>query len=182
MELDANDRARQGRLMAAPSMVFTAKFAASSFGVDVEVIEELAEQMEPEDGRLSVIDSLDEAAESVRVHAPRPRLPRRSPRRPPHRVRERQLTPPRPSPDGYQARGNDAEPASFDIRHRMLRSGYGTTACPPKRGAGCWSETQIAATETSSVAENASPQHAKRMRQRRSSGGVTRAQLNRSSL
>lgn len=46
-------------------MVFTAKFAASSFGVDIEVIEEMAEQMEPEDGRLSVIDSLDETAESV---------------------------------------------------------------------------------------------------------------------
>ena len=65
MELDTIDRARQGHLMAAPSMVFTAKFAASSFDVDIEVIEELAEQMEPEDGRLSVIDSLDETAESV---------------------------------------------------------------------------------------------------------------------
>lgn len=65
MELDATDRARQGRLMAAPSMVFTARFAATSFGVDIELIEELAEQMEPEDGRLSVVDSLDETAESV---------------------------------------------------------------------------------------------------------------------
>ena len=51
--------------MAAPSMVFTAHFAASRFGVDIEVIEELAEQMEPEDGCLSIIDSLDENAESV---------------------------------------------------------------------------------------------------------------------
>ena len=51
--------------MAAPSMVFTARFAASSFGIDIEVIEELAEQMEPEDGCLSVVDSLDETAESV---------------------------------------------------------------------------------------------------------------------
>ena len=57
--------------MAAPSMVFTANFAASSFGVDIEVIEELAEQMEPEDGRLSVIDRLDEAAESVTAFTPR---------------------------------------------------------------------------------------------------------------
>ena len=65
MELDPTDRARQGRLMAAPSMVFTARFAASRFGVDIEVIEELAEQMEPEGGRLSVIDSLDATAESV---------------------------------------------------------------------------------------------------------------------
>ena len=46
-------------------MVFTARFAACSFGVDIEVIEELAEQMDPQDGRLSVVDSLDETAESV---------------------------------------------------------------------------------------------------------------------
>ncbi len=51
--------------MAAPSMVFTARFAASRLGVDIDVIEELAEQMAPEDGRLSVIDSLDETAPSV---------------------------------------------------------------------------------------------------------------------
>ena len=51
--------------MAAPSMVFTARFAASRLGVDVEVVEELAEQMEPEDGCLSILDSLDENAESV---------------------------------------------------------------------------------------------------------------------
>ena len=50
--------------MAAPSMAFTARFAANSFGVDIEVIEELAEQMDPEE-RLSVIDGLDETAESV---------------------------------------------------------------------------------------------------------------------
>lgn len=51
--------------MAAPSMVFTARFAASRLGVDIEVIEELAEQMEPEDGCLSILDSLDENAASV---------------------------------------------------------------------------------------------------------------------
>ena len=51
--------------MAAPSMVFTARFAASRFGVDIDVIEELAEQMEPEDGCLSILESLDENAESV---------------------------------------------------------------------------------------------------------------------
>ena len=51
--------------MAAPSMVFTAHFAASRLGVDIEVIEELAEQMEPEDGCLSILDSLDENAASV---------------------------------------------------------------------------------------------------------------------
>ena len=51
--------------MAAPSMVFTARFAASRLGVDIEVIEELAEQMEPEDGCLSILDSLDENAASI---------------------------------------------------------------------------------------------------------------------
>ncbi len=51
--------------MAAPSMVFTARFAASRLGVDIEVIEELAKQMEPEDGCLSILDSLDENAASV---------------------------------------------------------------------------------------------------------------------
>ena len=49
--------------MAAPSMVFTARYAASRLGVDIDVIEELADQMAPEDGRLSVIDSLDDHAE-----------------------------------------------------------------------------------------------------------------------
>ena len=65
MELDAIDTARKGSLMAAPSMVFTARFAASRLGVDIEVIEELAEQMEPEDGCLSILDSLDENAASI---------------------------------------------------------------------------------------------------------------------
>lgn len=51
--------------MAAPSMVFTARYAARGLGVDVEVVEELAMQMEPEDGCVSVIDSLEETAESV---------------------------------------------------------------------------------------------------------------------
>jgi len=51
--------------MTAPSMVFTVRFAASRLGVDIEVIEELAEQMEPEVGCLSIIDSLDEMADSV---------------------------------------------------------------------------------------------------------------------
>jgi hypothetical protein len=51
--------------MAAPSMVFTARFAARRFGVDIDVIEELAEEMAPEDSCLSVIDSLDDDAEST---------------------------------------------------------------------------------------------------------------------
>jgi hypothetical protein len=65
VELDAICPARTGSLMTAPSMVFTARFAASRLGVDIEVIEELAEQMEPEVGCLSIIDSLDESAASV---------------------------------------------------------------------------------------------------------------------
>ena len=51
--------------MAAPSMVFTARFAARHFGVDLDVINELAEQMAPEDGCLSVVDSLDDDAKST---------------------------------------------------------------------------------------------------------------------
>lgn len=65
MELGAVDQARTSGLMAAPSMVFTARFAAGRLGVDLDVIEELAEQMEPEDGCLSIIDSLDENAASI---------------------------------------------------------------------------------------------------------------------
>ncbi len=48
--LGASGPDRKGRLMAAPSMVFTARFAARHFGVDFDVINELAEQMVPEDG------------------------------------------------------------------------------------------------------------------------------------
>jgi hypothetical protein len=51
--------------MAAISMVFTARYAARKLGVDLEVVEELAEQMEPEDGCLSIIDSLDDNADCV---------------------------------------------------------------------------------------------------------------------
>ena len=51
--------------MAAPSMVFTARFAARHLGVDIDVIKELAGEMAPEDGCLSVIDSLDDDAEST---------------------------------------------------------------------------------------------------------------------
>jgi hypothetical protein len=54
-----------GRLKAAPSMVFTARYAARKLGVDLEIIEELVEQMEPEDGCLSIIDSLDENADCM---------------------------------------------------------------------------------------------------------------------
>jgi len=46
-------------------MVFTARYAARRLGVDNDVIEELGAQMSPDDGCVSVIDSLDEDAESV---------------------------------------------------------------------------------------------------------------------
>jgi hypothetical protein len=65
VELGTLASGREGRLMAAPSMVFTARFAASRLGVDIDVLEQLAEQMAPEDGCLSIINSLDETAESV---------------------------------------------------------------------------------------------------------------------
>ncbi len=51
--------------MAAPSMVSTSRYAALRLRVDLDLIEELAEQMSPEYGCLSIIDSLDETAESV---------------------------------------------------------------------------------------------------------------------
>lgn len=51
--------------MAAPSMVFTARFAARHFDVDIDVIEERAQDMAPEEAGLSVIDSLDDEAGST---------------------------------------------------------------------------------------------------------------------
>ncbi len=51
--------------MAAPSFVVTAALLAKRLGVDIEVIEELAQEMEPEDGCLSVFYSDDENAPSV---------------------------------------------------------------------------------------------------------------------
>ena len=42
--------------MAAPSMVFTARFAAKHFGVDINVIEELAEELEID--REQVVESI----------------------------------------------------------------------------------------------------------------------------
>jgi len=65
MELAVRRSDQQGRLMAAPSMVFTVSYAARRLGLDIDVVEELAEQMRPEDGCLSVIDSFAETAEAV---------------------------------------------------------------------------------------------------------------------
>jgi hypothetical protein len=64
MELGAAHHSAR-RLMAAPSIVFTAVYAAQRFRVDLDVIEELAEEMTPELGCLSVIDSTDENAPAV---------------------------------------------------------------------------------------------------------------------
>lgn len=51
--------------MSAPSMVFTARYAASRLGVDIDVVELFARKMAPEDGCLDVIDSLDDHAVST---------------------------------------------------------------------------------------------------------------------
>jgi hypothetical protein len=51
--------------MAAPSIVFTAAYAAQRFRVDPDVIEEVAEEITPELGCLSVIDSTNENARAV---------------------------------------------------------------------------------------------------------------------
>jgi hypothetical protein len=51
--------------MSAPSMVFTAHYAASWLGVDIDVVEVLAQEMSPEDGCLNVIESLDDDAVST---------------------------------------------------------------------------------------------------------------------
>jgi hypothetical protein len=56
---------RHRSLMAAPSIVFTADYAAQRFRVDPDVIEELAEETTPELGCLSVIESTNKNARAV---------------------------------------------------------------------------------------------------------------------
>ena len=51
--------------MAAPFIVFTAAYAAQRFRVDPDIIEELAEEITPELGCLSVIGSTNENARAV---------------------------------------------------------------------------------------------------------------------
>jgi hypothetical protein len=65
MELGTDPPSDSGCLMAAISMVFTAGYAAKRFGIDIDVIDELAAQMEPEDGCISIIHSMDETAEAI---------------------------------------------------------------------------------------------------------------------
>jgi hypothetical protein len=47
--------------MAAPSFVYTIAYAAELLGEDEEWLHELAEQLEPEDGRLWIYDTDDRA-------------------------------------------------------------------------------------------------------------------------
>jgi hypothetical protein len=56
---------RHRSLMAALTIVFTADYAAQRFRVDPYVIEELAEEITPELGCLSVIESTNENARAV---------------------------------------------------------------------------------------------------------------------
>jgi len=83
-------------------MVFTARYVASRPGIDIDAVEKLAEQMRPEDGCVSVIDSLAETAESIAA-VTRHGLDYlgRAARRASLRVHEGRLRPPWPSPDGY---------------------------------------------------------------------------------
>ena len=46
-------------------MGFTARFTVSRLGVDIDVIEEFVKQMGPEDGCLSIHDSLAENAAAI---------------------------------------------------------------------------------------------------------------------
>lgn len=52
--------------MAVPSIAFTARYVAEKLGVDQDLVEETAAtEMEPEDGRLSILDSDDENAPAI---------------------------------------------------------------------------------------------------------------------
>lgn len=52
--------------MASPTFALTARFVAEQLGVEEDLVEEIAcMAMEPEDGRISIIDSNDDDAPSV---------------------------------------------------------------------------------------------------------------------
>jgi hypothetical protein len=51
--------------MAVPSIAFTLRHVATLLGETEALIEDIALNMEPEDGRLSIIDSADEADPST---------------------------------------------------------------------------------------------------------------------
>jgi hypothetical protein len=55
-----------GCLMARPTFAWTARFVAEQLGVEEDLVEEIASMaMEPEDGRISIIDSNDGNSPSV---------------------------------------------------------------------------------------------------------------------
>ena len=49
------------------AMVFTAKFVAQKLGVEQAMVDALAENMRPKDGRRSIVDSADD--EDPSIHA-----------------------------------------------------------------------------------------------------------------
>jgi hypothetical protein len=51
--------------MAAPSIAFTLRYVATLLDEPEALIEEIAINMEPEDGRISIIDSADDAGPST---------------------------------------------------------------------------------------------------------------------
>lgn len=52
--------------MASPTFAWTARFVAEQLGVEEDSIEEIASMaMEPEDGRISIIDSNEDDAPSI---------------------------------------------------------------------------------------------------------------------
>jgi len=52
--------------MASPTFTWTARFVAKQLGVEEDLVEEIAcMAMEPEDGRISIIDSNEDDATSV---------------------------------------------------------------------------------------------------------------------
>lgn len=52
--------------MASPTFAWTARFVAEQLGVEEDFIEEIASMaMEPEDGRISIIDCSDDNSPSV---------------------------------------------------------------------------------------------------------------------
>ncbi|KQM62027.1 MULTISPECIES: hypothetical protein [unclassified Sphingomonas] len=52
--------------MASPAFAWTARFVAEQFGVEEDLVEEIASMaMQPEDGRIFIIDSNDDNSPSV---------------------------------------------------------------------------------------------------------------------
>lgn len=61
-----NAGTRPGRLMARPTFASTVRFVAERLGVKEALVEEIASMaMEPEDGRIFIVDSDEEDAPSI---------------------------------------------------------------------------------------------------------------------